>query len=290
MNYAITHTTSYSGSKPVSVCHNQAWLRPRDLPFQTCESFSLQITPEPSIQSARTDYFGNFVNFFSFNQGYEKLKVSSISSISLIPRGDSLPAAPQWEQVRDEAASNRSPEMLDAYLFTFGSPRIRTHTEFADYARISFPPQRDILSAAKDLTQRVFQEFEFDKRATTVTTPVEEVFRHRKGVCQDFAHLQIALLRSLRLPARYVSGYLRTIPPPGKPRLIGSDATHAWLSLYCGADLGWIDLDPTNNLLPSTDHITIAWGRDYSDVPPLRGVYIGGGSHSLSVSVDVKLM
>ncbi|HSG73308.1 MAG TPA: transglutaminase family protein, partial [Planctomycetaceae bacterium] len=166
----------------------------------------------------------------------------------------------------------------------------RTHMEFADYARISFPPQRDILSAAKDLTQRVFQEFEFDKRATTVTTPVEEVFRHRKGVCQDFAHLQIALLRSLRLPARYVSGYLRTIPPPGKPRLIGSDATHAWLSLYCGADLGWIDLDPTNNLLPSTDHITIAWGRDYSDVPPLRGVYIGGGSHSLSVSVDVKLM
>jgi transglutaminase-like putative cysteine protease len=288
--YSITHSTSYSGSKPVSVCHNQAWLRPRDLPNQNCETFSLRISPEPSIQSERIDHFGNSVNFFSFNQGYEKLNVSAVSRVALVPRDHPTPVSPQWESVRDAVSVNRTPEPLDAYMFSFSSPRIRTHTEFADYARVSFLPQRDILSAAKDLTQRVFKEFEFDKRATTVTTPVEEVFRNRKGVCQDFAHLQIALLRSLRLPARYISGYLRTIPPPGKPRLLGSDASHAWLSLYCGTELGWIDLDPTNNLIPSTDHITIAWGRDYSDVPPLRGVYIGGGSHSLTVSVDVKLL
>jgi transglutaminase-like putative cysteine protease len=288
VNYTITHTTSYSGSKPVSVCHNQAWQRPRNLPYQTCDAFVLRVSPEPSIQSERIDDFGNHVQYFSFNQGYDTLKVSAESQVTLHSRPRETAESPAWEAIREDVAQDRSEETLDAYLFAFASPRIRTHTEFADYARSSFQPQRDIVSAALELTGRIHQEFEFNKRATTVSTPVEEVFRHRKGVCQDFAHLQIALLRSLRLPARYVSGYVRTIPPPGKPRLAGADVSHAWLSLYCGRELGWIDFDPTNNLIPDTDHITVAWGRDYSDVPPLRGVYIGGGSHTLSVSVDVK--
>ena len=288
MNYAITHTTSYTGSKPVSVCHNQAWLRPKEMSHQNCEDFTLRISPEPSVQSERIDHFGNHVHFFSFNQGYDQLRVSAESRVTVCKRENEPANSPGWEILRDTVASNRKQETLDAYMYTFASPRIRTHEEFAEYAKVSFEPQRDIVSAAKELTQRIFDEFEFDNRATTVTTPVEEVFRNRKGVCQDFAHLQIAMLRSLRLPTRYISGYLRTIPPPGKARLVGSDASHAWLSLYCGEENGWVDLDPTNNLIPSTDHITISWGRDYSDIPPLRGVYIGGGSHSLSVSVDVK--
>ena len=161
--------------------------------------------------------------------------------------------------------------------------------QLAAYARQSFPSGRPLLEAAAELTTRIYRDFEFNARATTVATPVDEVFSLRKGVCQDFAHLEIAALRSLGLAARYVSGYLRTRPAPGKPRLVGADASHAWLSVYVG-DGEWLDLDPTNNLLPNLEHITVAWGRDYSDVCPLKGVFIGGGRHSLSVSVDVAVI
>ncbi len=290
MNYQITHVTSYSGSSPVSVCHNQAWLKPRELANQHCSNFELQISPEPSIQSKRIDCFGNSIHYFSFNKGYEVLKVIAKSCVCVSPKPETDQASPDWELVRREITNERTEEAIAANQFIYDSPRIRTNSDFAAYARLSFRPGVAILSAAIDLTNRIFTEFQFDARATTVTTPVEEVFRNRRGVCQDFAHLQIALLRSLRLPVRYVSGYLRTIPAPGKERLVGADASHAWVSLYCGKDLGWVDLDPTNNLLPSTDHITIAWGRDYSDVPPVRGVFLGGGTHSLTVTVDVEPM
>lgn len=288
MNYKITHITSYSGPTPVSVCHNQSWLKPRVLPHQQCLDFQLKISPTPSVQTECCDSFGNNVHYFSFNRGYHDLKVTAQSLVNVSPQAINDSNAPMWESIQQAVIEDRSVEMLDAYPYVFDSPRIRTNQEFAAYTKISFRSGIDILTAAKDLTRRIFKEFEFDARATTVTTPVEEVFRNRRGVCQDFAHLQIALLRSLRLPVRYVSGYLRTIPPAGKPRLIGADASHAWVSLYCGGELGWVDLDPTNNVIPETDHITIAWGRDYSDVPPLRGVFLGGGNHSLSVSVDVE--
>ncbi|TWT58689.1 Protein-glutamine gamma-glutamyltransferase [Thalassoglobus neptunius] len=288
MKYAITHSTTYAGKEPVSVCHNQSWLKPRLLAHQTCETFSLDISPPPSIRATRFDAFGNEVESFSFNQGYEVLKVNALSKIDVQPRSDSSEEDVPWESVRDAVCQGRSKESLENYLFTFESPRIRLSEEFQTYASASFEPGRGIVEAGADLTKRIFENFEFDDRATTVTTPVEEVFRIRRGVCQDFAHLQIAMLRSLKLPTRYVSGYLRTIPPPGKPRLVGADASHAWVSLYCGPSQGWVDYDPTNNLRPNLDHITVAWGRDYSDVPPLRGVFIGGGSHSLSVSVDVE--
>ena len=288
MKYSITHKTIYSGAEPVSVCHNESWLRPRDLPFQRCDDFQLKIDPVPSIRSERTDTFGNKLSLFSFNQGYSTLTVTALSQVTVEERqfdGDKKAA---WESVRETIAAGRSLDSLEAYQFAFESPRIRASHELRDYALQSFTAHREIREAAINLTQRVHDDFKFDNRATTVTTPVEEVFRLKRGVCQDFAHLQIAMLRSLRLPARYVSGYLRTIPPPGKPRLVGADASHAWVSLYCGAEIGWVDLDPTNNKPAGTDHITIAWGRDYSDVPPLRGVYMGGGSPSLTVSVDVK--
>lgn len=288
MNYRITHTTTYSGTEPVSVCHNEAWLQPRSMPYQFCQQFNLQIDPIPSSLSTRVDAFGNSVHQFSFNQGYETLTVVASSEVEVLPHSPATTDFPNWEEIRQRVLAPVEPTDLDATQFRFDSPRLRSSTLLADYGRASFKPGRNLLEAAMELTGRIFDEFEFDPRATTVTTPVEEVFKQKKGVCQDFAHLQLAILRSLQLPARYVSGYLRTIPPEGQSRLIGADATHAWLSLYCGSDHGWIDLDPTNNCIPNEDHITVAWGRDYGDVCPLRGVYIGGGTHTLTVGVDVE--
>jgi len=179
-----------------------------------------------------------------------------------------------------------SPSVLDAGEFAFDSPLVPLDTPFTDYARESFPPGRNLLAAVLELTARIHRDFKFDPTATTVATPLARVLEQRRGVCQDFAHLQIACLRSLGLPARYVSGYLETVPPPGQAKLLGADASHAWVSFFCPG-LGWIDVDPTNNLLPSMQHITLGWGRDYGDVSPIRGVLVGGEEHTLTVSVDV---
>ena len=287
MKYRVTHKTTYHGDQPVSVCHNEAWLKPRDTPFQCCDDHQLETHPSPTSLTRRKDYFGNNVWVFSFNRGYDTLTVTSISEVRLceriVPPADQTPP---WEQIVRQLRSPASPDDLSASEFTFDSPRSQGGTALADYARQSFPPDRPLLEAVAELTERIHRDLEYDPRATIVTTPVDDVFRLRKGVCQDFAHLEIAALRSLGLAARYVSGYLRTRPAPGKPQLVGADASHAWLSVYLGNG-DWLDLDPTNNLFPNREHITVAWGRDYSDVCPLKGVFIGGGRHSLSVSVDV---
>ncbi len=291
MKYRVMHKTSYFGQQSVSIGHNQAWLEPREVIHQRVESFSLKINPVPSIRSQQRDYFGNPVTLFSFNEGYEALHVTATSFVTVLPRTPSegadseLPSRP-WEDIVALVRPHANAETLKAFEFVFSSPRVNWSSEVHKYALQSFTVGRPILAALQDLTERVHRDFKYDGRATTVTTPVSEVFRIRRGVCQDFAHLQIAMLRSLGLPARYVSGYLRTYPPEGKPRLVGSDASHAWLSVYCG-ECGWVDVDPTNNKFASTDHITLAWGRDYSDVPPLTGVFIGGGQHRLVVEVDV---
>jgi len=190
-------------------------------------------------------------------------------------------ATPPWE-----AALDRPALPVEAIDCMFDSPLIKASAELATYARPSFPPGRPLLEAIVELTQRIHEDFRFDPKATTVATPITEVFRSRRGVCQDFARLQIACLRSLGLAAHYVSGYLETVPPPNQSRLLGADASHAWLAVYC-PEIGWIDIDPTNNLLPAGTHVTLAWGRDYSDVSPIRGVILGGGGHSLRVRVDV---
>jgi transglutaminase-like putative cysteine protease len=192
-----------------------------------------------------------------------------------------------WEDVARSLPTDYTSAGLGAYQFTFESPRIRIRPEFAAYALESFTPKRPMLEALLDLTTRIHRDFRFDSKVTNVRTPPEDVFRKRRGVCQDFAHVQIACLRSLNLPARYVSGYLRTYPPPGRPRLVGADASHAWVSSYCPG-VGWVDLDPTNNVVPSDGHVTLAWGRDYGDVSPLRGLILGGGAHTVKVSVDVE--
>jgi len=287
LKYRITHKTNYNSHESVSIGHNQAWLELRPVNWQQVDLFSLTIDPEPSVCTRRIDSFRNPVHLFSFNEGYQQLTVTATSVVTVteVPEAGMQLELP-WEQVAAGVKNHATVEDREAAEFEFVSPRIFWSSDKKGYARESFPAGRSIRDAVLDLTRRIHNEFAYDNRATTVNTPVDEVFRLRRGVCQDFAHLQIAMLRSLGIPAKYVSGYLRTVPAEGQPRLIGADATHAWLSAYCGSGV-WLDVDPTNNTICSTDHITLAWGRDYSDVPPLTGVFIGGGQHRLIVNVDV---
>ena len=287
MNYKITHSTTYSYSESVPICHNEVHLTPRESARQNCSYHRIAIRPHPLATDRRLDYFGNQVTFFTIEEGHHRLSVTARSKVQVHPL-DLPPAesSPAWETVRDRLPGDLSPAGLETYQFAFKSPRVPISADLERYAVPSFPAKRPLIEALLDLTDRIHSDFEYDPTATTVTTPIDEVLRKRKGVCQDFAHLQIACVRSLGLAARYVSGYLLTAPPPGKERLIGADASHAWLSVFC-PEIGWVDFDPTNNSISGTEHITLAWGRDYSDVCPIKGVFVGGGRHDVSVSVDV---
>ncbi|MEL7498294.1 MAG: transglutaminase family protein [Planctomycetota bacterium] len=283
MLYQVTHETVYDYGDPVPECFNIVRLNPRPVFDQVCLDHQLEITPKPEDLVLREDYFGNRIEQFSIHVPHRSLTVNVINRIDVTKRRyPSFSETPAWEKI----ATMDDAKNLVAAQFSRSSPRIAWSQPIAEYARTSFAAGRPIAEAALDLNKRIFEDFEFDPNATTVSTPVRTVFQKRAGVCQDFAHFQIACFRSLGLPARYVSGYLRTIPPPGQERLIGADASHAWTSLYCGED-GWFDFDPTNNLVPETDHITIAWGRDYSDVCPIQGVFTGGGNTVMKVAVDV---
>jgi transglutaminase-like putative cysteine protease len=288
MTYKIVHRTTYKYKYPVSVGNHVACLTPRSLLHHRLVWNELSIRPLPATRSERVDYFGNLLCFFTIQEQHRELVVEARSKVTVDGPATPWPRqAPSWEEAVRTLPGDQSPAGLEAYQFIFESPRIRTRTEFASYALQSFTPGRPLTEALLDLTGRIHEDFRFDAKVTNVRTPTEEVFRKRRGVCQDFAHLQIACLRSLNLAARYVSGYLRTYPPPGRARLIGADASHAWVSVYCpGA--GWLDLDPTNNLVPSSGHVTLAWGRDYGDVSPLRGLILGGASHTLKVNVDME--
>jgi transglutaminase-like putative cysteine protease len=288
MIYKISHRTTYKYKYPISVGNHVACLKPRSLPHHRLTRSELSIHPTPATHTERVDYFGNSLCFFTVQEPHRELVVEARSEVIL---EDKVTQWPQqslpWEEVVRALSSDHSPDVLEAYQFGFESPRIRVRPEFASYALQSFTPERPMAEALLDLNARIHSDFRFDSTVTNVRTPTEEVFRKRRGVCQDFAHLQIACLRSLNLAARYVSGYLRTYPPPGRPRLIGADASHAWVSAYCPGS-GWLDLDPTNNLVPSNGHVTLAWGRDYGDVSPLRGLILGGGAHTLKVAVDME--
>lgn len=287
MTYEVTHTTTYNYRDAVSLSHHVLRLSPRGLAHQRCLSHEVHIDPQPAVVEPHFDYFHNAVTFVTIEGAHKRLTVKSTSKVFLTRPLLPIPAeTPAWETVRESCRGWQIGPSLDACEFIFNSPLVKTTEKFADYARPSFVKDRPILEAVLDLTLRIYGDFKFDNKATTISTPLEEVFKNRVGVCQDFSQLQIACLRSLGLPARYVSGYIETQPPPGRPRLAGADASHAWLAFYCHG-LGWIDVDPTNNLLPTTRHITLAWGRDYSDVSPLRGVILGSGDHSLKVAVDV---
>jgi transglutaminase-like putative cysteine protease len=282
VQYDVVHTTEYDYSESVAVSHHLAHLSPRILPHQQRLHHDLQIEPAPEVMTTHTDYFGNPVTFFAMQGPHKRLIVRARSRVAL--QATSLPSpsdTPPWEEVADRTALP-----LEALEFLFDSAPIPASTDLAAYARAAFPPGRPLVDAVLELTRRIHEEFTFDPKATTIGTQLSDVFKSRRGVCQDFARLEIACLRSLGLPARYVSGYLETAPPAGRSRLLGADSSHAWLAVYCpGA--GWIHVDPTNNLLPSLRHVTVAWGRDYADVSPIHGVILGGGKHTLRVHVDV---
>ena len=289
MRYAISHTTVYTYQTEVSASHHVARLSPRQAPGQYCVEHSLFIDPHPTHCETRRDYFGNDAVFFNLEHPYRELTVIARSLIDVDERQVELGLSSYcWEQVRDQLPYSASgSDWAAAYEFSLGSPLIPLLPAAAHYALPSFTPGRPLLDACTELMGRIFKDFKFDPSATTIATTIEEVLEKRRGVCQDFAQVQIACLRALGLPARYVSGYIETLPPPGKIKLVGADASHAWLSVYC-PPLGWIDFDPTNNTSPHGQHITVAWGRDFSDISPLRGVFLGSGAHELKVAVDVN--
>ena len=288
MIYKIIHRTTYKYKHPVSLGSHVACLTPRSIQRHSLELSELHIEPRPATISQRIDYFGNHLSFFTVEEPHDQLLVEARSKVSMRQAPAISPlSSPPWEEAVASLPLSQSSEAIEAYQFRFESARIRLKPEFAAYALQSFTPGRPLLEALLDLTARMHNDFRFDSKVTTVRTPVEEVFEKRRGVCQDFAHVQIACLRSIHLAARYVSGYLRTYPPPGQPRLVGADASHAWVSCYC-LGLGWLDVDPTNNVVPSTGHVTLAWGRDFSDVSPLHGLILGGGAHTLRVAVDLE--
>jgi transglutaminase-like putative cysteine protease len=288
MRYRIVHKTAYSYSEPASLSQNELVLHPRETGHQKVLNHHLAIVPEPQCQRSRTDYFGNLTQMFMVQQPHDNLTITTTSTVETATPSAVAPATTlAWEAVVQRLSAHTLPEELEAFQFVFASPLVTVGANARSYAAPSFPPGAALLSGALDLMRRIHSDFTYDEAATSVDTPVDQVLKNRKGVCQDFAHLTLSCLRSLGLAARYVSGYLETSPPPGKPRLIGADASHAWVSLYV-PEFGWVDMDPTNNLIPGQQHVTLAWGRDYGDVTPVKGVVMGGRTHTLSVRVDVS--
>ena len=286
MLYDIRHKTTFSYEEVVSVSHHVLHLTPRVHPQQTCLASETIVEPRPAVDSVGEDYFGNPVEYLTVQEPHRQLVVDAHARVEVRAAAQPpvLEQSEPWEAVRDSLADDAA---LNAYEFAFPSPYVAFNDDIEAYARQSFPPGRPVLAAAMDLTAGIFREFRYRGGVSDVSTPVSEVFAMRQGVCQDFAHLEIACLRSLGLAVRYVSGYLLTRPPEGKEKLVGSDASHAWVSVFAG-DAGWVDFDPTNNVIPSVEHITFAWGRDYGDVSPINGLIVGGGAHQVAVAVDVN--
>jgi transglutaminase-like putative cysteine protease len=287
MIYKCTHTTIYDYVEPVSLCHNLFHMTARNAAWQIRRSSELRISPPPSVMTERIDFFGNTATFATIEEPHRELSVTAINVAEIEPIAPpKAEQTPAWETVRDQLRNDRGPEVVAASQFVFDSPYVPVSESLSAYATPSFPPGRPIVEAVLDLTRRIHSEFRYDPTATTIATPIKEVLEQRHGVCQDFAHLQIGCLRSLGLAARYVSGYIVNNPPPGRPRLVGAEASHAWISFFCPGS-GWIDLDPTNNQIPHDHHIVLAWGRDYHDVSPIKGVILGGGNHTVEVTVEI---
>lgn len=287
-SYRIEHTTRYVYTSPVTMSQHMALLRPRELPYQHVRFHELHVEPAPATRDSRIDYFGNHVCQFQVLQPHSTLVVTAESVVDVTGRFEQLDVtrSPRWDEVSRELTRRAGVIPANVAAFAFPSPYLPTPPQAESLARRSFPSNAPMLVGAIDLVHRIHQEFTFDPAATTVTTPLARMIEDGRGVCQDFAHLAVACLRSLGLAARYVSGYLLTDPPAGQQRLVGADASHAWMSVYCPLH-GWVDLDPTNDVVVGERHVTVAWGRDYGDVSPLRGVLLGGAQHALSVGVSV---
>ncbi|MFJ4145802.1 transglutaminase N-terminal domain-containing protein [Pseudomonas sp. NPDC089734] len=289
-HYQILHDTHYKYDNPVSLAQQLAHLWPRNNPWQRCIEQHLEILPTPTTRRDELDVFGNPLTRLAFERPHDELQVNARLRVEVLARPVlDFNLSPAWEVTRSALTYGAFPmtsDILEACRYRFESPYVHLKRSFAEFSEDCFPPGRPLLLCVQALMEKIFEEFTFDGEATQVATPLVEVLERRRGVCQDFAHLMLACLRSRGLAARYVSGYLLTQPPPGQPRLIGADASHAWVSVFCPAS-GWVDFDPTNNIQPALEHICLAWGRDFSDVSPLRGVILGGGSHDPEVRVTV---
>ncbi|MEQ8218950.1 MAG: transglutaminase family protein [Arenibacter sp.] len=293
MIFNVKHTTKYEYNAPVIYCHNIATLRPRESKGQQLLDYKIQITPQPTEISERIDFFGNYITRFSIQTEHKELKVTTKSKIvrDYAQFQDSFFSQECRGITLDQtllALKSTDPDILDSRQYILESIFIRRADDnIRDYAEVSFKRNRSVFDAAYELMQRIYTDFQFVPGFTSISTPVEEVMKEKKGVCQDFAQIAIACIRSVGLPARYVSGYIETVPPKGKEKLVGADASHAWFAIFIPG-FGWVDFDPTNNLIPMDQHIVVGWGRDYYDVPPLKGVVYGSGKSKLKVAVDIE--
>lgn len=288
MKYQVVHETTYRYESPVVLSQQLMHLTPRPLGFQSLDAHRIEVLPTPAESRSREDYFGNPVTQIMLAAPHARLSVCATSQVEVLARPGASAArgSEPWEGLRERLRQGAGQAMLEPRQFLFESPHVELFRDLAAYAAPSFVPGRDLLESALELNRRIHGEFRFDPKATSLSTPLREVLAKRRGVCQDFAHLMAGCLRTMGLAARYVSGYILTAPPPGKPRLVGADASHAWVSIWCGSE-DWVDLDPTNNCLVGEQHVTLAWGRDFSDVTPMRGVVLGGGGQELEVRVTV---
>ncbi len=290
MRYRVNHITDYIYDSPATLCHNIMFQIPHDFPFQKVINHEYSIYPKPSYEIVRSDFFENKYLYFSIEHSHKKLTVVSESKLELIEPewmrvvpGNTQP----WEEVVDWLKSDQA--LNDIKQFYLESEHVKLVDGIREYTLESFTSGRPIMEAMLELNNRIFSDFKFTPGFTDISTPVEEVFKHKKGVCQDFAHFSLACLRSIGLSARYMSGYIETLPPPGKPKLVGADASHAWIALYIPG-LDWVEFDATNNLLVSDKHLRVAVGRDFADVTPLKGIVYSSGSQKMRVSVDVRNM
>ncbi|WP_031528376.1 transglutaminase family protein [Dyadobacter crusticola] len=288
MKYKLVHKTKYKYAQAVNNYHSLLCLTPRTLPGQTCSDFNIQISPEPSQVVERTDFYGNKTHYFSLHSPHKELTVLTTSIVEREATNTGtlfMPSEITCSAARQRLVSDRSLKIaLLEYMLP--SPLVKWDEEIVAFGRDCFVDSVPLYECVRNLCRKIYTEFDFVPDFTTVHTPIKEVLAARKGVCQDFSHLAIACIRSFGFATRYVSGYLETLPPPGRPKLQGSDASHAWISVFI-PDFGWCDFDPTNNVVPGERHIVTAWGRDYSDVPPLKGIIFSYGKHTLTVEVDV---
>jgi len=287
MNYTVRHRSTYRYGSNVAYSRLVAHLAPRSTPRQRPLDFRVRISPEPAVRSERTDFFGNPTNWFIIDERHAELEIVAESRVMVDPRPDfAANASASWEAVRKSFEFPSAPETFDVVQYCFDTPQTGTNHDVAAYAETSFGRGRPLLACILDLNARIHADFKYDDEATDAQTTVERVFELRAGVCQDLAHVGLATVRAMGLAARYVSGYLLTHPPPGREKLIGADASHAWFAVWI-PPFGWVDFDPTNGILPGNEHITVAWGRDYGDVAPVHGIISGGSEQELEVSVDV---
>lgn len=283
--YKIDHLTEYEYTQPVIYSNHLAYMLPRPVSRQKWKSYDVDISPDPTAKQYRDDIYGNKAMAFSIEEEHSRFSFKTTGIVEVT--AEEPPAnSPSWEEVAKLVSFPKDEDSLNASMYTYASPFARFEESVKRYAEESFTPGRPIFDASKELMTRIYTDCTYTPGYTRIGAQPQEILRGRKGVCQDFAHLMIGCLRSLHLPCRYISGYLRTHPPKGQPKLIGADATHAWVSSFIPGH-GWVEFDPTNNVLGGDEHIILAWGRDFGDVSPLKGVITGGGNPILKVSVNV---